>query len=102
MVVAAALVLVEEAAQEGQVEEPGIGEGRLGKRGLGTLAQWTAQPGGERDREPLLGPVEQRRRNVGLERALEDVLALAVGELAGRRQPGCPLDQLVVEDGCTD
>src|SRR5437899_455989 len=101
-VASAGLVLGEKAAQESDIEQARIGQRRARKGRLGAPAQGSAKPGCQRYREALLGPIEERAWNVGLERPLEDVLALTVSQLAARRDSGGPFHQLVIEQRGSD
>src|SRR5262249_45473970 len=64
---------------------------------LRPAAQRAAQPGRERDPEPLLRAVEERARHVALEHAPQQPLALPSAPLEPDRQPPRELDDAVVE-----
>src|SRR5580765_7115590 len=64
---------------------------------VGRVAQVAAQPGGQRNREALLGPVHVEAGKPWGQVALEEELGDGPAILELRRQPGGELDDLVVE-----
>src|SRR5262245_1190844 len=90
-------VLRPDLAHRGGVEGGAAAQAVGGEQILGPLAQRPAQPGRERDAEPLLRALEECARHIALEDPPQEPLALAPPPLELDRKPPGELDDAVVE-----
>ncbi len=92
------LMLRHDSLEEALVEDASVEKPRTEDRLAHALFERSPKPARERHRKAHFRPVEDVVRKVVLKRALEQELAFSASKLRLRRQRGCPLDELVVQN----
>src|SRR5690242_19315050 len=81
-----------------RIEHAALPERRVRQLFLGPFPQGSTQPSGDRDRESLLGAINQLAINVAIQHLSQEPLSLAITDLQIQWQLCCELDETMIQE----